>query len=134
VEGWDGLSYVMMIVANQTDNVNDMEYTYCAEQVETGVEEGTYEFALKPASPNPFTGATSIAYSVPAGGGAVDITIYDVNGRVVRDLVDAQMPAGEGSAVWDGLDSRGERVASGVYFARLNIDGLTASGKLMYLK
>jgi len=134
VEDWDTLSYATLVVANQTDNVADMNYLYGAEQVETGVEESMHELALKPASPNPFTSATSIAYIVPAGGGLVDITIYDVNGREVRRLVDARMPAGDGVAVWDGLDSRGERVASGVYFARLDVDGLTASGKLMYLK
>ena len=64
----------------------------------------------------------------------VEITIYDVAGREVRTLVGEKLQAGDGVAVWDGLDGRGEKVASGVYFARLNIDGLTASGKLMYLK
>ncbi|MBD3347685.1 MAG: T9SS type A sorting domain-containing protein [Candidatus Eisenbacteria bacterium] len=134
VEGWDTLSYVTLIVANQTDNVNDMSYLYDANQTETGVEEAVHELALKPASPNPFTGATSIAYTVPAGGGLVDVTIYDVKGREVRKLVNEQMPSGDGIAVWDGLDGKGEKVAAGVYFARLNVDGLTASGKLMYLK
>ncbi|MFH1502543.1 MAG: MXAN_6640 family putative metalloprotease [Candidatus Eisenbacteria bacterium] len=134
VQNWDTTSYVMLVVVNQTDNVNDMSYTYDAEQVDTGIEDEAYAFALKPASPNPFTGSTSISYTVPTGGGTVDVTIYDVTGREVRTLVGQTLPAGDGAAVWDGLDSRGEKVASGVYFARLDIDGLTASGKLMYLK
>ncbi len=134
VQDWDTLSHVMLVVVNQTDNVNDMNYTYDVEQVDTGIEGASYELALKPASPNPFRGSTSIAYTVPTGGGQVDITIYDVAGREVRTLVGEALPAGDGAAVWDGLDTRGEKVASGVYFARLDIDGLTASGKLMYLK
>ena len=68
------------------------------------------------------------------GGGLVDIVVYDVNGREVRRLVHEQMGAGAGKAVWDGLDNSGENVASGVYFAKLDIDGLTASGKLIVLK
>ncbi len=44
------------------------------------------------------------------------------------------MAAGEGSVSWDGLDARGRAVASGVYFARIDVDGLTASGKLLMLK
>ncbi|MBD3366591.1 MAG: T9SS type A sorting domain-containing protein [Candidatus Eisenbacteria bacterium] len=135
VEGWDGLSEVVMVVSNQTDNANDMTYTFDAEQVETSVEEGgEYAFALRPASPNPFAASTSIAYTVPTGGGRVEVTIHDVSGRAVRTLVNGHRPAGPGEVRWDGLDSTGRPVATGVYFARLNIDGTTASGKLMVLK
>ncbi len=134
VGDWDNLSNAVLIVANESDNVNDMTYYFDVEQIDTGIEDGSYDFALKPASPNPFTGSTAIAYTVPTGGGAVDITIYDVAGREVRRLVDSRLPAGDGVAVWDGLDGGGRKVASGVYFARLDIDGITASGKLMYMK
>jgi hypothetical protein len=135
VEGWDGLSEVVMVVSNQTTNLNDMTYTFDAEQVETGIEDGdAYQFALRPASPNPFTAQTSIAYTVPTGGGHVEITLYDVSGRLVRTLVDASRPAGHDEVRWDGLDQSGRPVASGVYFARLDIDGTTASGKLIAIK
>lgn len=134
VEDWDDYTYATLIVANESSSVSDMTYYYDVEQVDTGVVDEAYQFALKPASPNPFTGSTAIAYTVPTGGGAVDITIYDVAGREVRKLMDARLAGGDGVAVWDGLDVRGHKVAAGVYFARLDIDGLTASGKLMYLK
>ncbi|MBN2564812.1 MAG: T9SS type A sorting domain-containing protein [Candidatus Eisenbacteria bacterium] len=134
VEGWDGMQFAGLVVINNDDGANDMDYTYNAEPVETGVADGVYSFGLKAASPNPFAETTSIAYSVPTGGGFVDIAIYDVNGREVRNLVSRSMEAGAGNAVWDGLDNAGQHVASGVYFARLDIDGLTASGKLIVLK
>jgi hypothetical protein len=133
VEGWDEMSYVYLIVCNLTDNVDDMSYTFDADEVETGIGE-TAVLALHPASPNPFRESTSIAYSVPNSGGHVDIRIYDVAGREVRTLVSEDMAAGSGVAVWDGLDNEGRSVATGVYFARLDVDGLTASGKLMALK
>jgi hypothetical protein len=133
VNGWNGMSYAGLVVANCSAGTNNMSYSYNAEQVETGIEE-SFAFGLKPASPNPFVETTSIAYSVPTGGGLVDIVIYDVNGREVRTIVHEQMPGGAGKAVWDGLDNAGQGVASGVYFAKLDIDGLTASGKLIMLK
>jgi flagellar hook assembly protein FlgD len=121
-------------VVNATDNINDMEYTYDAVQENSGVSGETYAFEMKPASPNPFTETTSIAYTVPTQGGYVEITVYDVSGREIRRLLSGAMPGGHGVALWDGLDNNGQRVASGVYFARLDVDGLTAMGKLMVLK
>ncbi len=47
----------------------------------------------------------------------------DVAGRVVRELVGATLPAGVHSAEWDGADMRGHRVASRVYFYRLEAGG-----------
>ncbi len=134
VADWDLMDYACLIVTNGCTTTDDMDYLFSAEQVDTGVEVGSHIFAMKPASPNPFTAQTSIAYTVPNGGGAVEMTIYDVNGRAVRTLVDEQMMPGDRLAYWDGLDNNGEKVASGVYFARLNVDGLTACGKLVVLK
>jgi len=135
VAGWDTLDYIMMIVVNGSTNYDDMEYLFSAEQVDTGVDDiDAHVFALKPASPNPFTAGTSISYSIQNGGGAVEMTIYDINGREVRTLVNEQMAAGDKLAYWDGMDNTGGKVASGVYFARLNVDGLTAFGKLVVLK
>ncbi|MFH1688799.1 MAG: MXAN_6640 family putative metalloprotease [Candidatus Eisenbacteria bacterium] len=133
-EGWDGMSLVGLVIANTDASTNNMIYDYDAEEVDTGVEDESYAFGLKAASPNPFVETTSIAYSVPSGGGLVDIAIYDVNGREVRTLVHERLNGGAGNAVWDGFDNAGENVASGVYFAKLDIDGLTASGKLIMLK
>lgn len=60
----------------------------------------------------------NIRYSIPLPG-RVHITIHDVLGRSARVLVDAHAAAGEHVATWDGADSRGASVASGVYFARM---------------
>ena len=55
--------------------------------------------------------------------GQARLEIVDVQGRVVNVLFDAIRPAGEGSAVWNGLGDRGEALPSGVYFYRLEMDG-----------
>ncbi|MCD4690947.1 T9SS type A sorting domain-containing protein, partial [bacterium] len=134
VEDWDIMDYATLIVTNACTTTDDMDYLFDAEQIDTGVDIDGHVFAMKPASPNPFTVETAISYTVPNGGGAVEMTIYDVNGREVRTLVNERMTPGDRLTHWDGLDNAGEKVGSGVYFARLNVDGLTACGKLVILK
>jgi len=50
----------------------------------------------------------------------VKLRIYDVNGRLVRKLVDGTLAAGPHVAVWNGTDDAGRGVASGHYYARLD--------------
>lgn len=68
--------------------------------------------------PNPFNPRTTFTFSLPRSGWVL-LAIYDVRGAQVATLVDAHLPAGEQIAGWDGLNSRGVAVPSGVYFARL---------------
>ncbi len=70
-------------------------------------------------SPNPFNPLTKIVYGAPAGGGRVEMAVYDLSGRRVRTLVSGQVPAGRHEVVWDGTDGSGRVVASGVYLVRL---------------
>ena len=84
--------------------------------------------------PNPFNPVTNIAYAVPAAG-RVSLAVYDVAGRKVRTLVDADnVSIGEHSVTWNGTDERGLGVAGGVYFARLQTEAGDASTKLVLLK
>jgi hypothetical protein len=69
--------------------------------------------------PNPTNGTTRMAYSVSTSNGAqVNISIYNVTGQRVRDLVDAYQGIGVYDAVWDGRNNDGTPVPSGVYFYR----------------
>ncbi len=72
---------------------------------------------LSPGRPNPFRSDTRLAFSSP--GGAVTACVYDVAGRKVHTLLDRVVGAGEQEVRWDGTDDRGRRVASGVYFIRV---------------
>jgi hypothetical protein len=137
VDGWDAMAYACLVVANLTTNVNDMNYTYDSHQVSPADTDSVanYAFALRPASPNPFGESTSISFTVPNAGGSVDVTIYDVAGRKVRDLVCGEwMDEGDCVAAWNGLDEAGHPVGSGIYLVRLTIDGETAREKLVALK
>ena len=86
----------------------------------TGVGGGTppAELALHAAVPSPFSQSTRFDYDLPAGD-RVRIDVFDVTGARIRGLVDDDRRAGCYAATWDGRDDRGERVASGVYYIRM---------------
>ena len=84
-------------------------------------------------TPNPFNPRTTIRYSLPRVT-LVRIVIYDVNGRLVRRLVDGNEPAGERTVTWDGRDDRGAFVGSGVYVYALEADGTRLTRKMSLLK
>jgi hypothetical protein len=81
--------------------------------------------------PNPFAAAsgTNIHYSV-AKPGPVRIHIFDAAGRLVNTIMD-QAKVGENSIVWNGKDSNGGTVPSGVYFYQINADGFKAQKRMM---
>ena len=79
--------------------------------------------------PNPFTPAaagrgqaTTISYSIPHSG-MVELVIYNPRGQKVKQLVKAQMCNGSYSTSWDGRDTDNKAVATGIYFAKLTLDG-----------
>ena len=85
--------------------------------------------SLTPAYPNPFTLLSRLGFSLPTAG-LVTLSIYDVSGRQVKALLNQNLPAGDHIAAWSGTDSRGIRVAPGVYFGVLEFDGSRRVRKL----
>jgi hypothetical protein len=79
------------------------------------------QFAVKVA-PNPFNPRTSVQLALPVDGRA-RVDIYDVRGRLVRNLLDEDLPAGNHSRTWEGQDDRGQGVASGVYMIKVQHPG-----------
>jgi len=80
-------------------------------------------FRLSQNVPNPFNPSTWISFEL-AQAGHVALTVYNMAGQEVRTLVDKELPAGiPYTAFWNGRDAGGRDVASGVYLARLFLDG-----------
>lgn len=75
-------------------------------------------YALDPNFPNPFNPQTNMRFQLPHQS-VVALRIYDVLGQTIRTLVEGRYEAGVHRATWDGRDSRGRQVASGVYFYAL---------------
>ena len=80
------------------------------------------DFRLHQNYPNPFNPQTTIAFDLPEAS-QVSMTIYDVNGRLVSELVDESYPAGLHEVIYDGKD-----LASGVYVIRSKMLSLNAKG------
>jgi flagellar hook assembly protein FlgD len=64
----------------------------------------------------------------------VTLRVYDVAGQLVRTLVQADLPAGEHAAFWDGRTARGNAASSGVYLVRLNTNHKEMTQKVQLLK
>ena len=78
-------------------------------------------------TPNPFFAATTVRFTL-ANAGLTEIDVYDVNGRLVKRLMRAWQPSGEGAVSWDGTDQGGRRVSPGVYLTRLR-SGATSENR-----
>ncbi len=114
--------------------------TGCINQIETGPEagDGTIVLAgpmrigLNEVFPNPFTGETTIRYAVSRPQ-RVQVVVYDIAGRRVSVLRDAPADPGVSSIRWNGRDSAGSRVGSGVYFVRMQSEETTEARKIIRL-
>jgi PKD repeat protein len=96
-------------------------------------------FALHQNYPNPFNPTTSIQYSVASNqtthhSPLVTLKIFNLLGQEVRTLVDEVQPAGCYSVIWDGRDSQGTDMVSGVYYCRLVAGAYTGVISMVMLK
>jgi hypothetical protein len=88
---------------------------------------------LQRPSPNPATGHTVVAFSIPAAQ-VVELAVIDVRGRVVRTLVDGPLGSGEHRRSWDGRCDRGREAPAGVYFVRLQTTLSTETQQVTLLR
>jgi hypothetical protein len=98
----------------------------------TGGSATPESYGLSQNYPNPFNATTQIAFRLPAEG-TVSLRIYNLAGQLVREY-EEYMSAGQRSITWNGTNSSGERVASGVYFYKLEAGKYTDIKKMTLLK
>jgi hypothetical protein len=91
-------------------------------------------FALHTARPNPVGPSTIVAFDVPRPGSNVEIKIYNVEGRLVRTLVDDRRTPGYYSEPWDLKNDGGRSVAPGVYFCRMEAGDFRDTKKVVLLR
>jgi len=115
----------------------------------TGVEAVPWKLALPQNDPNPFSpsisGITNIRFNLdgrPVSPGReidinayknVSLDIFSVTGARIKSLFTGILTPGPHSIPWDGTNDRGERLASGVYFFRLNSDGVSLNRKIVLI-
>jgi endonuclease I len=98
----------------------------------TAVADGpALAFRLYPSAPNPFHPATMIRFDLPRRA-AVSLWVYDVAGRLVRNLVEGNsLEAGRHEVTWDGQSESGRAVGAGVYFCRLQAGSFSETRRMV---
>jgi len=89
-------------------------------------------FALHSGRPNPFRGTTTVAFDLPASQ-RVRILVFDLQGRVIRTLLDRVQPPGSHAVEWNGRNDAGHKVGAGTYLCRMETEGFRAQSKLTAL-
>jgi hypothetical protein len=135
-----GTSDLLVCTAWSTTNPMEADSSWLNAAVEVaaavGERESSFKFALMQNAPNPFAGGTSIRFSLPTSS-RVDLRVFDVRGRLVKTLAASGSGAfapGIHTVQWDGRDDYGRRVASGVYFYKLQAGGRMATRKMVMLR
>jgi len=135
--GWidpvaDGWKYVYKLTA--VDEAGNESVPASADAV-TGTR-GTappIAFGLYQNVPNPFNPVTTIQFDVPQPT-TVRLSVFNVNGQLVRTLANRPFESGRQQVQWDGRDNHGRDVASGIYIYRIVAPGFTDSRKMILLK
>jgi len=123
---WD----TVLVAADQV--VTIIEQVDLSGIAETGDEAG--EFRLLPSHPNPFSVSTNIRFTL-AESSPVALKVYDVAGRVVKDLgPPGTVTAGDHSVSWDRSNDEGQSVSSGIYFSRIEAQGFAMTRRLVLLR
>ncbi len=97
------------------------------------ISQGPTETALLGNYPNPFNPSTTITYTV-AQTTLVTLKIFNTLGEEIATLVNEMQPAGVRSATWNGRNSNGASIASGIYMYRLSAGDVVLTEKMLYLK
>ncbi len=140
----DGHLEILAIVpwsgANPVDNLLGLYvFEYDNTQVATAISDRfsggqlPKTLVLRQNYPNPFNPTTNIIYDVPASAN-VSLHIYDMLGRNVITLVNEQQIAGSYNVEWNGKNSSGIQVTSGIYFYRLQAGQAATTKKMLLLR
>ncbi|MEE8572147.1 MAG: FlgD immunoglobulin-like domain containing protein [Gemmatimonadota bacterium] len=127
---WPETTFWYEVHALFADGTEDIVYGSPAE-IRTG---GRLTLTLYPLRPNPTSGSTTISFDIPEHSGPVRLVIHNIRGQRIATVVDAPTERGRYERVWDGTDNSGHTVASGVYFARLEVDGQVDDQKVLILR
>ncbi|MGE5500197.1 MAG: M4 family metallopeptidase, partial [Syntrophothermus sp.] len=91
------------------------------------------KFTLEQNYPNPFNPATTIRYALPAATD-VKVSVYDITGKRVAELVNNFQSAGTYNVTWNGMNDHGEKVSSGIYLCHIKAGSFEKTTKMNLLK
>jgi hypothetical protein len=95
---------------------------------------GRYVTRFQSFTRSPFREQTGVAFEIGQVSAPVELTLYDVSGKLVRTLVSEPLSPGRYEVAWDGRNEVGQRLASGVYFCRFEAGDLRETASVILLK
>ena len=121
-----------------TDAVNmipqhDPDGNYCPSNVENKKKTNLTSFQIYFNYPNPFNPITTLHYDLPEDK-MVNITIYDIMGNVVRNLLQSKQIAGNKSIQWNATNDKNETVSAGIYLYTIDLGNFRKTKKMLLLK
>lgn len=136
--GQPNISFTMPQSGSYEIRFDDINLAYTIGDGETGVDDPSHgeqgKVKLGQNTPNPFNPWTTISYELPAPS-SVNLVVYDVSGRLVRELISNEAQgAGSHAVQWYGTDEAGRPVGSGVYLYRLTAGGEVLSRRMVLLE
>ena len=114
------------------DHMGEQDTTNC-EQVSIIDETVPINYNLYNAYPNPFNPVTNLRYDLPRNS-FVEITVYDMLGNVIRNLVNRNESSGSGSVQWNTTNNQGQPVSAGVYLYTIEAGDFRQTKKMVLLK
>ena len=91
------------------------------------------DYQLNDAYPNPFNPSTLLSFNIPNNDN-INVSIYDMSGRLITTLINEQLEQGEHSVILNGMDHNGNSVSSGVYFYTLHGKDISLTKKMVMMK
>ncbi len=117
--------YVVALLQRSIENITNVRFE--------NTPDVPMKFALTQNYPNPFNPTTQIQFSIPEQSN-VTLTIYDITGREVTQLVNEVLGTGTYTATWDGRNSNGQLVSSGVYLYRIQAGSFVQTKRMVFIK
>ncbi len=120
--------YYLQIKTNDLPLDSSVQFTHTAYEENpvsiNGNDIATPEIAdLHSNYPNPFNPQTTISFSIKDTYGKTSITVYNIKGQKVKTLLNEVLPAGYHTTIWDGTNSNGRSVSTGIYFYKMEYKG-----------
>ena len=121
-----------------TDAVNMLpqlapDGNYCPSNVEIKKKTNLTSFQIYSNYPNPFNPITTLHYDLPEDK-IVNITIYDIMGNVVKNLLQSKQIAGNKSIQWNATNDKNEAVSAGIYLYTIDLGKFRKTKKMLLLK
>ncbi len=120
--------YYLQIRTNELPPFSTVQFTHTAyEENPVAINENNVpkpkNAVLNSNYPNPFNPQTTISFSTKGTEGKINIAIYNIKGQKVKTLIDEVVTAGDHTLIWDGKNSHGRNVSTGIYFYKMEYNG-----------